>query len=146
MKPTQALHEAGQSLWLDNITRALLDEGILGRYVDEYGVTGLTSNLAIFDKAIKDGTAYDADIVACKASRASDEEVFFELALADLSALAGQSWRTVHLDTLSPASSASRRSHTRRCCMPRWHATTNTSPGRTARHRRLATASICVSG
>jgi len=146
MKPTQALHEAGQSLWLDNITRALLDEGILGRYVDEYSVTGLTSNPAIFDKAIKDGTAYDADIVARKASRASDEEVFFELALADLSALAGQSWRTVHLDTLSPASSASRQSHTRRCCMPRWPATTNTSPGRTARHRRLATASICVSG
>jgi hypothetical protein len=49
MKPTQALHEAGQSLWLDNITRALLDEGILARYVDEYSVTGLTSNPAVFD-------------------------------------------------------------------------------------------------
>ena len=61
MKPTQALHEAGQSLWLDNITRALLDEGILARYVDEYSVTGLTSNPTIFDKAIKDGTAYDAE-------------------------------------------------------------------------------------
>jgi transaldolase len=57
MKPTQALHEAGQSLWLDNITRALLNEGILARYVDEYSVTGLTSNPTIFDKAIKDGTA-----------------------------------------------------------------------------------------
>ena len=89
MKPTQALHEAGQSLWLDNITRALLDEGILGRYVDEYSVTGLTSNPAIFDKAIKDGTAYDADIAARKASGASDEEVFFELALADLRRAAG---------------------------------------------------------
>ena len=84
MKPTQALHEAGQSLWLDNITRALLDEGILARYVDEYSVTGLTSNPTIFDKAIRDGTAYDADIAARKASGASDEEVFFELALADL--------------------------------------------------------------
>ena len=64
MKPTQALHEAGQSLWLDNITRALLDEGILARYVDEYSVTGLTSNPTIFDKAIKDGTAYNAGIDA----------------------------------------------------------------------------------
>ena len=79
MKPTQALHEAGQSLWLDNITRALLDGGILARYVDEYSVTGLTSNPTIFDKAIEDGTAYDADIAARKASGASDEEVFFEL-------------------------------------------------------------------
>jgi hypothetical protein len=89
MKPTQALHEAGQSLWLDNITRALLDEGILARYVDEYSVTGLTSNPTIFDEAIKDGTAYDADIAARKASGASDEEVFFELALADLRRAAG---------------------------------------------------------
>ena len=84
MKPTQALHEAGQSLWLDNITRALLDEGILARYVDEYSVTGLTSNPTIFDKAIRDGTAYDADIAARKAAGASDEQVFFDLALADL--------------------------------------------------------------
>ncbi len=84
MKPTQALHEAGQSLWLDNITRALLDQGILARYVAEYSVTGLTSNPTIFDKAIKDGTAYDADIAVRKASGASDEQVFFDLALADL--------------------------------------------------------------
>jgi transaldolase len=84
MKPTQALHEAGQSLWLDNITRALLDEGILPRYVAEYSVTGLTSNPTIFDRAIKDGTAYDADIAARKASGATDEQVFFDLALADL--------------------------------------------------------------
>ena len=84
MKPTQALHEAGQSLWLDNITRALLDKGILARYVAEYSVTGLTSNPTIFDRAIRDGTAYDADIAARKASGAADEEVFFDLALADL--------------------------------------------------------------
>ncbi|MGH3205720.1 MAG: transaldolase family protein [Streptosporangiaceae bacterium] len=55
MKPTQALHEAGQSLWLDNITRALLNGGILARYVAEYSVTGLTSNPTIFDRAIRDG-------------------------------------------------------------------------------------------
>ena len=91
MKPTQALHEAGQSLWLDSITRALLDEGILARHVDEDSVTGLTSNPTIFDKAIKDGTAYDADIAARKASGASAEEVFFELALADLRRAAGPS-------------------------------------------------------
>ena len=84
MKPTQALHEAGQSLWLDNITRALLDKGILARYVAEYSVTGLTSNPTIFDRAVKDGTAYDADIAARKANGATDEHVFFDLALADL--------------------------------------------------------------
>ena len=89
MKPTQLLHEAGQSLWLDNITRALLDEGILARYVAEYSVTGLTSNPTIFDRAIRDGTAYDADIAARKATGASDEEVFFDLALADLRRAAG---------------------------------------------------------
>jgi transaldolase len=84
MKPTQALHEAGQSLWLDNTTRALLDGGILARYVAEYSVTGLTSNPTIFDKAIRDGTAYDAGIAARKAAGASDEQVFFNRALADL--------------------------------------------------------------
>ena len=89
VKPTQALHEAGKSLWLDNITRALLDEGILARYADECSVTGLTSNPTIFDKAVKDGTAYDAAIAARKASGASDEEVFFELALETLRRVAG---------------------------------------------------------
>jgi transaldolase len=84
MKPTQALHEAGQSLWLDNITRALLDKGILARHVAEYSVTGLTSNPTIFDRAIKDGTAYDADIAARKADGATDEQVLFDLALTDL--------------------------------------------------------------
>ena len=84
MKPTRVLHEAGQSLWLDNITRALLDKGILARYVAEYSVTGLTSNPTIFDRAVKDGTAYDADIAARKANGATDEQVFFDLALADL--------------------------------------------------------------
>jgi transaldolase len=91
MKPTQALHEAGQSLWLDNITRALLDDGILARYVDEYSVTGLTSNPTIFDKAIKDGTAYDAGIAAGKASGASDEVIAsFARGGIDAASLAGE--------------------------------------------------------
>ncbi len=79
MKPTQAPHEAGQSVWLDNITRALLDEGILPRYVAEYSVTGLTSKPTIFDRPIRDGTAYGADIAAREASGATDEQVFFDL-------------------------------------------------------------------
>ena len=101
MKPTQALHEAGQSLWLDNITRALLDKGILARYVAEYSVTGLTSNPTIFDRAVKDGTAYDADIAARKADGATDEQVFFDLALADLRRAA---------ELLAPVTRACRRS------------------------------------
>ena len=84
MKPTQQLHEAGQSLWLDNITRGLLDRGTLQDYVDQYSITGLTSNPTIFDKAIEAGSDYDTDILAATASGASAEEVFFELALADL--------------------------------------------------------------
>nr|MDQ2873706.1 transaldolase [Actinomycetota bacterium] len=84
MKPTQRLHEAGQSLWLDNITRGLLDAGTLEGYIAGFSVTGLTSNPTIFDKAIEGGPDYDADIAARKAAGASDEEVFFELALADL--------------------------------------------------------------
>ena len=84
MKRTQALHDAGQSIWLDNITRTLLDRGILDRYIARYSVTGLTSNPTILDNAIKEGTDYDADIAARKATGASDEEVVFELALADL--------------------------------------------------------------
>jgi len=84
MKPTQALHDAGQSIWLDNITRALIDEGTLTRYIGEYSVTGLTSNPTIFDKAIEGGHDYDADIADRKTAGATDEDVFFELAVADL--------------------------------------------------------------
>ena len=62
MKATQLLHDLGQSLWLDNITRDLLDSGTLKRYIDELSVTGLTSNPTIFDHAIKNSTAYDAAI------------------------------------------------------------------------------------
>ncbi len=85
MNPTDTLHNIGQSLWLDNITRDLLNSGTLQRYVHEFSVTGLTSNPTIFDHAIKNSSDYDGDI-ARRASRArSAEELFFELALADLS-------------------------------------------------------------
>jgi transaldolase len=84
LKATQQLHEAGQSLWLDNITRGLLDTDTLAKYIDEYSITGLTSNPTIFDKAIEAGNDYDADIASWKAAGASEEEVFFELALIDL--------------------------------------------------------------
>ena len=62
MKPTQKLHDLGQSLWLDNITRELLNSGTLKRYIDDLSVRGLTSNPTIFDHAIKNSTTYDADI------------------------------------------------------------------------------------
>ena len=84
MKPTQQLHEAGQSLWLDNITRNLLDSGTLERYIAQDSITGLTSNPTIFDKAIEAGADYDQDIAAGKRAGTDDEEVFFDLALADL--------------------------------------------------------------
>ena len=62
MNAPQSLHDKGQSLWLDNITRDILDDGTLKRYIDEWSVTGLTSNPTIFDHAIKNSTAYDAAI------------------------------------------------------------------------------------
>jgi len=83
-KPTQRLHELGQSLWLDNITRDLLDEGALERYIDEHSITGLTSNPTIFDKAISKGRAYDEQIAELAARGTEPEQAFFELALADL--------------------------------------------------------------
>jgi len=78
------LHERGQSLWLDNITRDLLDRGTLKRYIDELSVTGLTSNPTIFDHAIKNSTAYDASIRRKMNEGKSGEDLFFELALEDL--------------------------------------------------------------
>jgi len=84
VKPTAQLHELGQSLWLDNITRTILADGTLRRYVDELSVTGLTSNPTIFDKAISGGGAYDEQISAAGPGAASTEELFFELAIADL--------------------------------------------------------------
>jgi transaldolase len=78
------LHELGQSLWLDNITRTILDDGTLGRYIDGLSVTGLTSNPTIFDKAISGGEAYDEQIGELASGGGSAEEIFFELAIADL--------------------------------------------------------------
>ncbi|MEU6264093.1 transaldolase [Saccharopolyspora shandongensis] len=83
MKATQSLHELGQSLWLDNITRDMLDSGRLQHYIDNYAVTGLTSNPSIFDKDISSGS-YNAAIRAKSASGQPDEELFFELAIEDL--------------------------------------------------------------
>jgi transaldolase len=84
MKATQLLHELGQSLWLDNITRDLLDSGTLKEYIDDFSVTGLTSNPTIFDHAIKNSASYDATISKKLAEGASSEPLFFELALQDL--------------------------------------------------------------
>lgn len=84
MKATQLLHNLGQSLWLDNITRDLLTSGTLKRYIDELSVTGLTSNPTIFDHAIKNSSAYDAAIRKKIKEGKSEEELFFELALEDL--------------------------------------------------------------
>jgi transaldolase len=84
MKATQKLHDLGQSLWLDNITRDLLSSGTLKRYINELSVTGLTSNPTIFDHAIKNSTAYDAAIRPKLKEGKSGERLFFELALEDL--------------------------------------------------------------
>jgi transaldolase len=84
MKPTQQLHALGQSLWLDNITRQMLRDGTLRRYIDELSITGLTSNPTIFDKAISAGDAYDEHIVELHERGLDPEPAFFELALADL--------------------------------------------------------------
>src|SRR5215469_11683482 len=84
MKPTQQLHDLGQSLWLDNITRDILDNGTLKSYLDELSVTGLTSNPTIFDQAIKKSALYDPAIHDGMARGLSGETLFFDLALDDL--------------------------------------------------------------
>ena len=84
MKATRILHDLGQSLWLDNITRNLLKTGVLRRYIDEFSVTGLTSNPTIFDHAIKNSGDYDDAIRSKLAEGKSGEKLFFELALEDL--------------------------------------------------------------
>ena len=84
MKATQLLHNLGQSIWLDNITRDLLDSSTLKRYIDELSVTGLTSNPTIFNHAIKNSSAYDTAIRQKFAEGKSGEALFFELALEDL--------------------------------------------------------------
>jgi len=95
MKTTQQLHDLGQSLWLDNITRTLLADGTLRRYISELSVTGLTSNPTIFDEAIKKGSAYDDAIGRRTAAGDSGESLFFELALEDLRQ-AADLFRPVH--------------------------------------------------
>jgi transaldolase len=95
MNAPQQLHSAGQSLWLDNITRALLTSGTLQRYIDELSITGLTSNPTIFDLAIKNSDNYDAAIREKTAAGKTGEPLFFELALEDLTR-AADLFRPVH--------------------------------------------------
>ncbi|ALP52284.1 transaldolase [Candidatus Tenderia electrophaga] len=98
MKVTQQLHDLGQSLWLDNITRELLTGGTLERYIHELGVTGLTSNPTIFDKAVQHSDAYDDSIHDKARGGKSGEALFFELALEDL-VQAADLFRPVHAAT-----------------------------------------------
>src|SRR6516162_10153837 len=84
MKATQLLHNLGQSIWLDNITRDLLDTGTLKSYIDELSVTGLTSNPTIFEHAIKNSRSYDVPIREKLARGKSGEELFFDIAVGDM--------------------------------------------------------------
>src|ERR1700735_437687 len=84
MKATQSLHDLGQSIWLDNITRDLLDSGTLKRYIGDLSVTGLTSNPTIFDHAIAHSKSYDPEIRRLVGTGLSGEALFFELAVQDL--------------------------------------------------------------
>ena len=95
MKTTQQLHDLGQSLWLDNITRGLLTSGTLDRYISDFAVTGITSNPTIFDKAIKEAGSYDDAIRQKTVQGKSGEELFYELALEDL-IRAADLFRPVH--------------------------------------------------
>src|SRR5262245_6033601 len=98
MKATQQLHDLGQSLWLDNITRDLLTSGTLKRYIDELSVTGLTSNPTIFDHAIKNSSAYDGPIRQKLQQGKSGEALFFDLALEDITRAADM-FQATHLRT-----------------------------------------------
>src|SRR5271165_6485434 len=95
MRATQLLHDLGQSIWLDNITRDLLDNGKLGQYIEDFSVTGLTSNPTIFENAIKSSPTYDPAIRRKLAAGESSEDLFFELALEDLTR-AADLFRPVH--------------------------------------------------
>ena len=96
MNAAQKLHDLGQSLWLDNITRNLLKTGVLRRYIDELSVTGLTSNPTIFDHAIKNSSDYDDAIKGKLAEGKSGEKLFFELALGGRAVLSA--YRQVAFD------------------------------------------------
>ena len=98
MRATQLIHDLGQSIWLDNITRDLLKSGTLKRYIDELSVTGLTSNPTIFDHAIKNSPAYDDAIRGELARGKSGEDLFFNLALADITE-AADLFRPIHQRT-----------------------------------------------
>ena len=98
MKATKLLHDEGQSLWLDNITRELVMSGTLQQYIDELSVTGLTSNPTIFDHAIKNSTTYDSAIAEKSKKGKLGEALFFELALEDLTR-AADLFRPTHENT-----------------------------------------------
>ena len=94
-KAPKDLHDAGQSLWLDSITREIVNDGTLKRYIDELSLTGLTSNPTIFDKALRGGDDYDEQIAELLADGKGGEELFFELAITDLQG-AADLFRPVH--------------------------------------------------
>lgn len=98
MNPTRELHDLGQSLWLDNINRGILDDGTLERYIEDDAVTGLTSNPTIFDKAIGGGSDYDDSIARLSGQGRSGEDLFFDLALEDL-VRAADLFRDIHAGT-----------------------------------------------
>ncbi len=98
MKATQILHDLGQSLWLDNITRDLLNSGTLKSYIDQLSVTGLTSNPTIFDHAIKNSKSYDSAIQEKLSRGQTGEALFFDLALEDLTR-AADLFRPIHDQT-----------------------------------------------
>ena len=98
MNPTQKLHDIGQSLWLDTITRDLLESGTLKRYIDEFSITGLTSNPTIFDQAIAKSDAYDQSIRKLSARGKAGEALLFDLALEDLTR-AADLFSPVHRET-----------------------------------------------
>ena len=130
MKATQKLHDLGQSLWLDNITRDLLNSGTLKRYIDELSVTGLTSNPTIFDHAIKNSATYDDPIRQKVKAGRTGEELFFDLALEDLTRAPSCSGRS---STAPTAWTAGSRWRSRRC----WP---TTPPARWPRPRRCISA------
>ena len=86
MKATQKLHDIGQSLWIDDITRDMLDSGRLRKYIDELSVTGLTSNPSIFEKAVAKSTWYDGAIAKLVKAGLAGESLFFELTEAKAAA------------------------------------------------------------
>src|SRR5689334_4876809 len=98
MNAAQQLHEAGQSLWLDNITRDLVRSGGLQRYIEEFAITGLTSNPTIFDKAIGEADAYDESIQRLTSQRIKGEQLLFDLAIEDLTAACAL-FRPIHAST-----------------------------------------------